>query len=313
MRTLEDAFDRDRALVWGIGGSGDVVGAIPTARLLETHGVETVLGGVAWEPAPEDPIVGPRPFAEIHDLDPITDTVGWASPDTRSVDGIPFSESKVAEATGDRVILIDSSHGIRPMIDGLEAACEALDIDLVVGTDSGGDALARGHEPGLQSPVSDAMGLVTLDSLDVDTVLGVFGFGSDGELTIDELNENVSRVARDGGLLGAWGITPRIRDDMESVLTAVATEASRLPVEAARGAAGVRDIRSGNRSLELTPTSTVTFYFDPVTVASNTPLVEPVRGAESIDDIVAAFRRQGLTTEFDLEADRMETGEQDSW
>ncbi len=310
MRTLEDAFDRNRALVWGIGGSGDVVGAIPTARLLEDHGVETVLGGVAWEPAPEDPIVGPRPFDEIRDLEPITDTVGWATPDTRSIDGVRFSESKVAEVTGDRVILLDSSHGIRPMIDGLAAACEALDIDLVVGTDSGGDALARGHEPGLQSPVSDAMGLVTLDDLDVDTALGVFGFGSDGELTIDELNESIARVARDGGLHGAWGITPRIRDEMETVLAAVNTEASRLPVEAARGVAGVHEIRSGNRSLELTPTSTVTFYFDPGTVASNTPLVEPVRDAETIDAIVEAFNRQGLTTEFDLEADRLETAEE---
>lgn len=307
MRTLEAAFDHDRALIWGIGGSGDVVGAIPTARLLETHGVETVLGGVAWEPAPEDPIVGPRPFEEILDLDPITDTVGWATADTRSIDGVRFSESKVAEVIDERVILLDSSHGSRRMIDGLNEACEVLDIDLVIGTDSGGDALAQGHEPGLQSPVSDAMGLVTLDSLDVDTALGVFGFGSDGELTIDELNENIARIARDGGLLGAWGITPRVRDEMESILSAVNTEASRLPVEAARGAAGLTEIRSGNRSLELTPTSTVTFYFDPHTVASNTPLVEPVRDAETIDAIVAAFRQRGLTTEFDLEADRLDT------
>lgn len=306
MQTLEEAFDHDRALVWGIGGSGDVVGTIPTARLLESHGVETVLGGIAWEPAPEDPIVGPRPFGGVTGLDQVTETVGWATAETQTIDGVPFSESRVADALDERVILIDSAKGIRPMIDGMEAACEQLDIDLVVGTDSGGDALARGDEPGLQSPVSDAMGLVTLDGLTVESVLGVFGFGSDGELTIAELNAGIARAAERDGLLGAWGITPRIRDEMEAVLETVQTEASRLPVEAARGALGPQEIRSGNRSLELTPASTVTFYFRPESVAESSTLVEPVRDAAGIRDIVEAFGDRGLTTEYDLEAERLE-------
>ena len=310
MQTLEEAFDHDRALVWGIGGSGDVVGAIPTARLLDSFGVEAILGGVAWEPAPEDPIVGPRPFEEVTGLEKVTATVGWATPETETIDGVPFSESRVADVLDERVILIDSSKGIGPMIDGMEAACEQLDIDLVIGTDSGGDALARGDEPGLQSPVSDAMGLVTLEALGVETVLGVFGFGSDGELTIDELNAGIARAAERDGLLGAWGITPRIRDEMEAVLETVQTEASRLPVEAARGAWGPRDIRGGNRSLALTPASTITYYFQPESVAGSSMLVEPVRDAAAIDDIVQAFADRGLTTEFELEAGRLENAEE---
>lgn len=309
MRTLEEAFDRDRALVWGIGGSGDIVGAIPTARLLETHGVETVLGGVAWEPAPDDPIVGPRPMEEIDGVDRITETVGWASGKTRTVEGGYFSESRVADAIDEQVLLIDSSKGIEPMIGGLRAACEALDIDLVIGTDSGGDALARGDEPGLRSPVSDAMGLVTLEALEVPTALGVFGFGSDGELSIDELNAGIARAAARDGLLGAWGLTPRTRAEMESILESVQTEASRLPVEAAKGAAGHRTIRSGNRSLQLTPTSTVTFYFDPSVVAATSALVDPIRRSNGIEGIVEAFEAKGLTTEYKLEAERLRTVE----
>jgi len=309
MHTLEEAFEYDRALVWGIGGSGDVVGAIPTARLLEAHGVEAVLGGVAWEPAPEDPIVGPRPFEGVTGLDRLTETVGWATPETTTIDGVPFSESRVADVLDDRVILIDASKGIRPMVEGIEAACERLDIDLVIGTDSGGDALARGDEPGLQSPVSDAMGLVTLEALAVETALGVFGFGSDGELTIEELNAGIARAAERDGLLGAWGLTPRIRDEMEAVLETVQTEASRLPVEAARGAIGPRDIRSGNRSLELTPTSMITFYFRPESVAESSTLVEPVRDAAGIEDIVETFVDRGLTTEYELETGRLENAD----
>jgi hypothetical protein len=306
MQTLEEAFDHDRALVWGIGGSGDVVGTIPTARLLESHGVEVVLGGVAWEPAPEDPIVGPRPFEGVTGLDHVTETVGWATPETQTIDDVPFSESRVADALDERVILIDSSKGIEPMIDGLEAACEQLDLDLVVGTDSGGDALARGNEPGLQSPVSDAMGLVTLEALAVESILGVFGFGSDGELSIDELNGGIARAAERDGLLGAWGITPRIRTEMEAVLETVRTEASRLPVEAARGSLGPREIRSGNRSVELTPASTITYYFRPEAVAATSTLVDPIRDAVGIEKIVEAFADRGLTTEYDLEVGRLE-------
>lgn len=45
METIEEAFKHERALVFGIGGSGDIVGSIPTARLLELHGVEVSIGG----------------------------------------------------------------------------------------------------------------------------------------------------------------------------------------------------------------------------------------------------------------------------
>lgn len=311
MDTLEEAFDHGRALVWGIGGSGDVVGAIPTARLLEANGVEAILGGVAWEPAPEDPIVGPRPFNELEGLDRISETVGWASEATRTADGVPFSESRVAAALDERVILIDSSRGVDPMVEGLRAARRDLGIDLVIGTDSGGDAVARGEEPGLQSPISDAMGLVALERLGIDTALGVFGFGSDGELTLEELNAGIARAAERDGLLGAWGITPRVRAEMERVLGEVRTEASRLPVEAAGGAVGPRRIRSGDRSLQLTPTSTVTFYLDPAAVAAGSTLVQPVRDADGIDAIADTFADRGLTTEYDLEARRLRETERD--
>ena len=186
METLEDAFERERALVIGLGGGGDIVGAVPTARLLERHGVETLLGGVAWEPAPADPTVGPTGFDDIHTIERVSETVAWASEDTRTTDGVVFAETGVARATGNRTLLVDLTAGLDGMIDGIEAACERLDIDLVVGTDSGGDALARGDEPGLRSPVTDGLGLATLEALSVPTMLGVFGYGSDGELTRDE-------------------------------------------------------------------------------------------------------------------------------
>jgi len=68
MDSTEDAFDRSRALVFGIGG-GDVVGTLPTVQLLERHSIETLVGGVAWERAVIDPQPGPRSLNELEGVD----------------------------------------------------------------------------------------------------------------------------------------------------------------------------------------------------------------------------------------------------
>lgn len=305
MDTLEDAFEYEHALVFGIGGSGDVVGTVPTARLLESHGVETTLGGVAWEPAPRDPQLGPRPLDEIDGVERVSDTVGLADGDTRTHDGYAFAETHVADYYGEPVALIDISAGVDGMIDGIEAARDALGIDLVVGTDSGGDALARGDEPGLRSPITDGLGLVVLDELAVESFLGVFGYGSDGELTIDELDAGIARAAERGGLLGAWGITPRTRDELEALVDVVETEASRLPVEAAGGGIGERTIRGGEVSLRLTPPSVVTFYFEPSAVTATSRIAALVAEHRDLDASREALLDRGLETEFEREAERM--------
>src|SRR5262245_42795630 len=57
-----------RALVIGVGGGGDVVGALAAARFLEFCGLEFVLGGLSWERSVYDPIPGPRSLEEVEDV-----------------------------------------------------------------------------------------------------------------------------------------------------------------------------------------------------------------------------------------------------
>ena len=53
-----------RPLVLGIGGGGDVVGALATAEASRLYaGADPVVGGVAWERRPIDPVPGPRAVA----------------------------------------------------------------------------------------------------------------------------------------------------------------------------------------------------------------------------------------------------------
>lgn len=301
MDTLEALFDKDRALVFGVGGCGDIVSTIPTARLLESHGVEVIYGGIAWERVVVDPQPGPRHFDEIENIDRLNDTVALATKETRTLDGIEFAETNVARHYEEEVALIDIDSGARGVADGLDNACDQLDIDLVVGTDAGGDVLAAGDEPGIKSPLTDAIMLAALSSVETDACLGMYGYGSDGELTLDEITEGIARAAQQDGLLGAWGLTPKIVDELETLVELVTTEASRLPLEVARGKLGEAVIRDGARSVELTPASTVTFYLNPEVVAATSDLDNCVRGTRSFDAAQQALTDAGYDTELDLE------------
>lgn len=305
MNSLEDAFDHDQALVLGIGGSGDVVGCLPTARLLERVGVDVTLGGMAWEPVPYDSRPGPRRLDEVEILRRINDTVGLASGDTRTSDGLIFTESVVADHYDEAVMLVGMDRGVQGMIEDLDDACQQLGIDVVIGVDAGGDALASGDEPGLRSPVTDGYGVASLNAIDVPACLGVVGYGSDGELTIDELETAMARAASRDGLLGSWGITNRVREELEELLASVDTEASRLPVEAARGEIGHRSIRGGAASVDVRMPGSVTFYFRPAAVAEGSAVCDLIADSRSLEDATGALTAAGYLTEFEVEAQRL--------
>ncbi|MDY6780766.1 MAG: DUF1152 domain-containing protein, partial [Halobacteria archaeon] len=297
--------------VFGIGGGGDVVGAVPTARLLHDHGVETTLGGVAWERVPYDEKPGPRSLDEVRNIEKVNDTFGFAGPDTRTKDGTVFTETRVARHYGEEVALIDITDGYEGVELGLKGACDEMGFDLVVGVDSGGDVLARGDEDGVESPLADGIALAVLDgfesSSETAAMLGVFGYGSDGELTLEELDEGIRRAASRDGLLGAWGLTPRTLDEMGSLLDRIGTtEASRLPVEAARGEMGEREIRDGARTVRLTPASATTFYLSPGSVSRTSRISEHVRKTTNIEEAHERLRSEGMTTELDVENERLD-------
>ena len=77
-----------------------------------------------------------------------------------------------------------------------------LDVDLVVFVDVGGDVLAEGAEPGLRSPLCDAVMLAVAGRLaraGRPVLIGVFGTGCDAELTTAEvLTRLAARCGRRG-------------------------------------------------------------------------------------------------------------------
>src|ERR1700744_2038864 len=88
-----------RPLVIGMGGGGDVVGALATAELCRLYDeAEPVLGGVAWERGPIDPEPGPRRTQEIEDAEQLARGILLAGARTR-VRGrdVYFAESRMAQ------------------------------------------------------------------------------------------------------------------------------------------------------------------------------------------------------------------------
>ena len=124
----------------------------------------------------------------------------------------------MATHLGKPVLLLDITRGPQALATGMAEAAAELGCDAMVLLDVGGDVLAHGDEPGLASPLCDAIvlaaGLFLARSTEV--IGAVYGPGCDGELTPDEVLERITALQTAGALLGAWGLTPQACELVES-------------------------------------------------------------------------------------------------
>ena len=297
--SLEDLIHASsRALVIGVGGGGDVVGALAVARFLEFCGLQFVLGGLSWERNVYDPIPGPRKLTEVRDVRVLHPFVWMANTESQTDTGVRFAESKMAAVQKQEILLVDINGGVKGVVAGLEIAMKELKTDLLVGVDVGGDSLAQGYEPGLRSPLAAYAELANRHR----TFWGVFGYGSDGELTTDEIEVALSKLAAADGLLGGWALTPKVAAELEEVIRTVPTEASAIPVQCFRGAWGESNIRREQRRVKLTPLTALTFFISATKLyeALGRP-AQAVRRSRSLDEANDALHAINIRTELDYE------------
>src|SRR5436853_6244075 len=102
-----------RPLVIGMGGGGDVVGALASAEPMRLYDhAEPVLGGLTWGRRPSDPVPGPRAVAEIAGASELAPGILLAGPGTRLRGrDVVFAESRMAEFLGESTLLIDINVG----------------------------------------------------------------------------------------------------------------------------------------------------------------------------------------------------------
>jgi hypothetical protein len=296
-----------RVLSVGIGGGGDVVGALATAEHARAAGVPSVVGGITWERRPIDALPGPRRLVELFDAERLNDVVALAGPGTSGPGDVTFAETHMARHLGERTVLVDPNPGPARIAEGLADAAGRLGCDLIALVDVGGDALAHGDEPGLASPLADALLLAAgrhLQRAGVRVVAGVFGAGCDAELTPAEVLTRVAEVAGRGGWLGTAGLSPEAVARLEAAVAVVPTEASAMALRCARGHTGRTTIRAGRRSLELSPVGALTFYLDPeLALSSAARLADAVADATSLEAANSILHRLGVRSELDYEID----------
>jgi hypothetical protein len=294
-----------RILAVGIGGGGDVVGALAVAQLARLLGSETVVGGLSWERNPIDPHAGPRDIAELEGAERLNAYAALAGADTTGPGGFRFAESHMARHLGEPVLLLDPSGGPAGVAEGLAGAAAALACDLVVLTDVGGDVLAHGEEAGLRSPLADAVCLAAAPALldgGFGVLLALFGAGCDGELTPEEVIERVAEVAAAGGHLGTWGPGPAELDRLDAAAAQIPTEASAMALRCGRGSTGTALIRGGRRTVQLTPLGALIFFFDPlVALRSAARCAQLVGDAGSLQDANAILLAHEIATELEWE------------
>jgi hypothetical protein len=220
---------------------------------------------------------------------------------------VHFGEARMAAFLGRPTVLVDVHGGAAAVADGLRRAAMALRRDLVVFVDVGGDVLAQGDEPGLRSPLCDALMLAAAGMLDAaghPVLLGIFGTGCDSELTTAEVLERISWVAAAGGLCGARGLTEPVARRLEESLQYVPTEASAQAIRAFRGGAGTATIRGGRRTFELTSLAAQTWFLQvDATIAAVGRLARALADAPGLEEANRALNALGVRTELDLERD----------
>jgi hypothetical protein len=274
--------------------------------MLEEHcGMAFVVGGIAWERLPIDPHPGPRTASEIVGARRLAEGLLLAGPETCTIDGARFAEGGMAAHPGEETLLVDLHRSPAAIAASLADAAEKLRADLLVCVDVGGDVLGNGTEPGLASPLCDAIMLAAAARLErsgVRTLGAVCGACCDGELTAEELLDRLAALAAAGGLAGSWGMTDAVVDELERVIELVPTEASAQAVRCARGEIGQATIRRGRRTVYLSPLGALTFLFRPaIAVDGVAALARAVMDADTIEAANDTMHELGVSTELDYE------------
>jgi hypothetical protein len=142
---------------------------------------------------------------------------------------------------------------------------------------------------------------------ELTSIAAVYGPGCDGELTADEVIERLDELATAGGLLGSWGLTPAVAEQIEAAGRLVPTEASLQAVRCFRGERGESSIRGGRRRVLLTAVGALTFFFDPrAALEGPARLARAVAGTTSLEAARDRLAALGIRTELDYEREAVD-------
>ncbi|MBA0124335.1 DUF1152 domain-containing protein [Haloechinothrix sp. YIM 98757] len=287
-----------RVLVVAAGGGGDAITASAlVAASPEDDGVAVM--SYSWDRLMIDPTPGPRTRHDFTGLTELASGVMRVRPASRLTTPGISTLVQLAEDLPLPLLLLDPVDGAIGIGEQVHAAAEYFDCDSLMLVDVGGDALARGDEPGLRSPIADFLALAACARTGLPLQLFVTGLGLDGELATSEMNNRLgelsgTEVAKLDGAAVA---------DVLHLFEWHPSEANGLLAAAASGTRGVVETRDGSGTTMLTSASTRVYRVDAAKAIASSP-ASRLFDTTSLDDVEDAIRELRGTSEIDYERDK---------
>ncbi len=298
------------AMVMGIGGGGDIIQGIPIANLMRKLGVEDILlGGVScqwWTPdgnplADEwgSAVMGPTlyPVSDLEEAELVAPHLAFVN-ERSNYGGRRPCEARLAELVpADEVFVAGLTGGVIGLARSLNHVIAERSIDLFVGVDIGSDSFHDGKEASpAKTSLVDFISLGAITRLECPTVYGVSGYGCDGEMQLEELDDRVSRVMRAGGYLGAHGLTQQDVLDMEKASEAYPDPIEPMSFRAARGEFGYKNVWTNGpygTVIKVTPLASVMMFFDPDILGESCATgIADLLQTESLDEAEEIFKEK---------------------
>lgn len=231
------------ALLVAAGGGGDALAAAIIHRA--TSSEPAVIATYAWDRLSIDPLPGPRGHANFVDLVALGPATYAVQATSRARPPAGSTLPRLASALRAPIVLLDPGAGAKGLQQQLEVVMSHHDVERLVVIDVGGDVLAHGNEPGLRSPLADALALAACSRVDAPSRLLVAGPGLDGELSEAEV------LAGLGGELVIDLSGPDIAP-FRDALDWHPSEATALLAAAAIGLRGSVEVRDAGTLVDLT-------------------------------------------------------------
>jgi len=300
-QSLEELLAAADTVLFVGAGATDVVNGVPLANHAERIGVahdDICFGALAcqwWASTADAPDF--YPVDELDGSEALTPLAALVGPETTITrDGTEHVPPEVVLGTefDYPAGVFDGRDGEVGLRSALEAYVSEFDVDFVVNVDCGSDSLFDGVNGAVETPLHDFLTMAAIDSLDVPAVHTLTGYGLDGEMPMDALDETVADLMAAGAYLGAHGVTQSDVGDLRAAYETVDDPINSLVVPAATGDHAPRDVFG--RTIVPEPLSASILVFDLATVVANGPASTLV-GTESLAEAETALLEAGIEPE----------------
>jgi hypothetical protein len=299
----EEALKASAALVIGMGG-GDFILGLPIINYLRSLGVKKFYLGslcVQWWAKEGYIAIGPDVYTinSLHNAEFVQPAAAIINDKTRLkthiFEGMPV-ESKIARLVDAIPFEVSLELGVEGLAESLNNLAARFAADIVVAVDCGGDSIVSGSTklPPL-TPLHDWAMLAALEKVKIPSYLALGGYGCDGEVSMDDLNNTLAKIFNKGGLLGSYALSFYDAELLKQAFNIHFDPVDILVLKAAIGEFGQFRIL-GFRIVEVTPLAALILFLDPHIVCQEGP-ASKLQGTRTLNEIEEKMEVMGYIPE----------------